>query len=69
MIKHAQTIRGLLPSNCLSVFDHFVGLVLIGLRKTKSKKQSSASAFAVHKNSNLDNFSAQSPKENYRQPA
>ena len=26
MIKHTQTIR----TNCLSVFDHFVGLVLKG---------------------------------------
>ena len=25
---HSQTIRRLLPSNCLSVFDHFVGLTL-----------------------------------------
>ena len=26
MVKHTQTIRRLLPMNCLSVFDHFVGL-------------------------------------------
>ena len=26
-----STIRGLLPTNCLSVFDHFVGLELKGL--------------------------------------
>ena len=32
MIKHTQKIRRLLPTNCLSVFDHFVGLVLKGLR-------------------------------------
>ena len=31
MIKHTQTIHWLLPTNSLSVFDHFVGLVLIGL--------------------------------------
>ena len=31
MVKHTQTIRRLLPTNCLSVFDHFVGLVLEGL--------------------------------------
>ena len=31
MVKHAQTIRRLLPTNCLSVFDHFVGLGLKGL--------------------------------------
>ena len=29
--KSTQTIRRLLPANCLSVFDHFVGLVLKGL--------------------------------------
>ena len=28
MIKHTQTIRGLLPTNCLSVFDHFMELAL-----------------------------------------
>ena len=28
MIKHTQAIRRLLPTNCLSVFDHFVGLGL-----------------------------------------
>ena len=33
MVKYAQTIRWLLPTNCLSVFDHFMGLVLKGLRK------------------------------------
>ena len=34
MVKHTQTIRLLFPTNCLSVFDHFVGLALRGLRKT-----------------------------------
>ena len=33
MVKHNQTIRRLLPTNCLSVFDHFVGLALEGLRE------------------------------------
>ena len=28
MVKHTQTIRRLLATNCLSVFDHFVGLAL-----------------------------------------
>ena len=32
MVKHTQTIARLLPTNCLSVFDHFVGLVLKGLK-------------------------------------
>ena len=31
MAKHTQTIRWLLPNNCLSVFDHVVGLALKGL--------------------------------------
>ena len=31
MAKHTQTIRRLLLTNCLSVFDHFVGLTREGL--------------------------------------
>ena len=31
MVKHTQTIRQLLPTNCLSMFDHFAGLALKGL--------------------------------------
>ena len=31
MVKHTRTIRRLLATNCLGVFDHFVGLVLKGL--------------------------------------
>ena len=31
MVKHSQTIRRELPTICLSVFDHFVGLALKGL--------------------------------------
>ena len=31
MVKHTLTIRQLLPTNCLRVFDHFVGLALKGL--------------------------------------
>ena len=30
-VKNTQTIRRLLPTNCLSVSDHFVGLALKGL--------------------------------------
>ena len=33
MVKHTQTIRRLLPTNCLSVFGHFVGLALKELKK------------------------------------
>ena len=32
MVKHTETIRRPLPKNCLSVFDHFVGLALKGLK-------------------------------------
>ena len=31
MVKHTQTICLLLPTNILSLFDHFVGLALKGL--------------------------------------
>ena len=31
MVEHTQTIRWLLPADCLSVFDHFVGLAFKGL--------------------------------------
>ena len=31
MIKHTQTIRSL-PTNCLTVFEHIMGLALKGLR-------------------------------------
>ena len=33
MFEHTQTVRRLLPTNCLSVLDHFVGLALKGLSK------------------------------------
>ena len=32
MIKDIQAVRQLLPTNCLSMFDLFLGLVLKGLR-------------------------------------
>ena len=31
MIKHIQTIRRQQPTDCLSVFDHFVKLAIKGL--------------------------------------
>ena len=31
MVNHTQTICWLLPMNCLSMFDHLVGLALKGL--------------------------------------
>ena len=35
MVKHNQTIRWQKPTNCLSVFDHFLGLALKGLKTVK----------------------------------
>ena len=35
MVKHSQIIRRLLPTNCLSVIDHFVGLALKELHLVK----------------------------------
>ena len=32
MVKHAQIIRRQQPANRLSVFDHFVGLAVKGLK-------------------------------------
>ena len=37
MFKHTQTIRCLLPTNCLRVFDHFVRLALRELRTAASQ--------------------------------
>ena len=42
MVKHTHTIRRQQPSNCLRVFDHFVGLAHQGL-KGKLKGWSSIS--------------------------
>ena len=36
MVKYTQTIRRQQSTSCLSVFDHFVGLALKGLRLTTS---------------------------------
>ena len=43
MVKHTQTIRRLLPTNCLSVLDHFVGLALKSLLSNKYNNTFSAS--------------------------
>ena len=37
MVNHTQEIPRLLPTNCSSVFDHFVGLALKGLIYYKMK--------------------------------
>ena len=41
LIKWSNTLKqfvGKLPTNCLSVFDHFSGLALKGLKTTNSEK-------------------------------
>ena len=37
IVKHTQTICRLLPTNCLSVFDHIVGLALKRLMYIQAK--------------------------------
>ena len=39
IFKHTQTTCHLRPANCLSVFDHFVGLALKGLKITLVNKE------------------------------
>ena len=36
MVKNTQTIRRQQPTNCVSVFDHFVGLTLKWLKYQKT---------------------------------
>ena len=38
MVKHTETIRRQKPTNCLSVFEHFVGLALKGLTKLRERR-------------------------------
>ena len=38
VVKHIQTIRRQKPTNCLSVFDHFVGLAFKGLSLPQHKQ-------------------------------
>ena len=37
MVKHSQQFVGKLPTNCLSVFDYFLGLALKGLIQQYAK--------------------------------
>ena len=41
MVKHTQTICRQQPTNCLSVFDHFVGLALKVLKQQYKHKPDS----------------------------
>ena len=57
MVKHNQTIRRLLSTNCLSVFEHFVGLTLQGLKHqnpSEEKKETSG----IRKKSRQSNISS-----------
>ena len=36
MVKHTQTIYLLLPTNCVSMSDHFMGLTCKGLKKREA---------------------------------
>ena len=47
MVKQIQTIRRLFPTNCLSVFDHIVGLALKVFNFRKMKP------FKTHRNTTL----------------
>ena len=51
MVKHTQTIRPLLPTNYLSVLDHFVGLALKGTMFFESEKILSWKIFHLGKTS------------------
>ena len=46
MFKQTQTIRRLLPTNCLSVFVNFVGLAT-GLHATSSGEDKSQEIFDI----------------------
>ena len=49
MVKHTQTIRRQQSTNCLSVFDHFMGLVVkIKGLKCKQKKLLRRPSFQVN---------------------
>ena len=49
-VKHAQTIFRVMPTNCLSMLDHFVGLELRGLKCFDSIGEDSrnVSGFGLH---------------------
>ena len=47
MVKHTKKIRRLLPTNYLSVFDHFVGLALNGLNRKRNYLNYTKVTFSV----------------------
>ena len=58
MVKHTQTICWVLPTNSLSVFDHFVGLALkeLGHRYKDEKLLLQNQIFLFKSNRNHDNI-------------
>ena len=55
LVKHTQTIRRQKSTNCLSVFDHFMGLVFKGLKRgtfsrlsTRCAHKCSSSRVIIH---------------------
>ena len=47
MVKHLNNSLEKLPTNCLSVFDHFVGLVFKGLKYISQFPQISTSSYCL----------------------
>ena len=47
MLKHTQQFDGDLPTNCLSVFDHFVGLGPKGLKTDFTEVSTGISEAAI----------------------
>ena len=45
MVKHTKAIRWQQPTNCLSVFDHFVELAPKGLSETKCSRMNQVKIF------------------------
>ena len=60
MVKHTKTIRWQKPTNCLSVFDHFVGLALKGLKGDSGgfRRRKNLEQYVVFKQTNFVNVFA-----------
>ena len=48
MVKYKQAIRQQQPTNCLSMFDHFVGLALKGLSMEEAKSNNGITNYIPH---------------------
>ena len=68
MVKQTQTIRLLLPTNCLSVFDHLVGLALKGLMYLRKFNKSTQLGvrFWLSQNADAQLFKVVNPVEHLR---